>query len=286
MTEVHPAFRIAGPALISFSGGRTSGYMLHEILRAHGGHLPDDVIVAFANTGKEREETLRFVHECGSRWGVEIIWLEWRDAKPCFEQIGLNSASRNGEPFEALIAKKQRLPNWQERWCTSILKIAPMRDYMRVRMGLEPGKYLEPVGLRHDEPNRIENMIEGDAKSGRRRTAPLARAHVNKSDVMAFWAGQPFNLHLEPWEGNCDLCFAMGRSIRLARLRRNPTCGRWWDAMEQQIGGTFDRRDSVADLVAEARRTPDLLEMPVDEIDPEECGTGGCDINLTEPANA
>lgn len=60
-------YRITGPALISFSGGRTSAFMVWNILQAHGGTLPDDVVVAFANTGKEREETLRFVHECGSR---------------------------------------------------------------------------------------------------------------------------------------------------------------------------------------------------------------------------
>jgi 3'-phosphoadenosine 5'-phosphosulfate sulfotransferase (PAPS reductase)/FAD synthetase len=63
---------IDGPALISFSGGRTSGYMLWHILDAYDGKLPDDVHVCFANTGKEREETLRFVHECGSRWGVSL----------------------------------------------------------------------------------------------------------------------------------------------------------------------------------------------------------------------
>ena len=47
-------YLITGPALISFSGGRTSAYMLKMILDAHGGTLPDDVHVCFANTGKER----------------------------------------------------------------------------------------------------------------------------------------------------------------------------------------------------------------------------------------
>lgn len=69
---------IEGPALISFSGGRTSAYMLHQILHAHDGELPSDVVVTFANTGKEREETLRFVYECGIRWNCNIHWLEWR----------------------------------------------------------------------------------------------------------------------------------------------------------------------------------------------------------------
>ena len=80
-------FFLRGPALVSFSGGRTSAYMLWRILQAHGGTLPDDVVVAFANTGKEREETLRFVHECGSRWNVPIRWIEYR-VDTGWEEVG------------------------------------------------------------------------------------------------------------------------------------------------------------------------------------------------------
>ena len=72
-------YKVDGPALVSFSGGRTSGYMLFRILEAYGGSLPDDMHVVFANTGKERLETLDFVSECAQRWCVEIVWLEYRD---------------------------------------------------------------------------------------------------------------------------------------------------------------------------------------------------------------
>ena len=65
-----------GNIQISFSGGRTSAFMLHEILQANG-DLPERCQVMFANTGREMPETLDFVHECGSRWGVSIIWLEY-----------------------------------------------------------------------------------------------------------------------------------------------------------------------------------------------------------------
>lgn len=65
-------FFIDGPAVISFSGGRTSAEMLRRILDAHDGELPDDVFVDFTNTGKEREETLVFVNECSVRWGIPI----------------------------------------------------------------------------------------------------------------------------------------------------------------------------------------------------------------------
>jgi hypothetical protein len=47
-------FRLDGPALVSFSGGRTSAYMLRRILDANGGRLPADVHAVFANTGPSR----------------------------------------------------------------------------------------------------------------------------------------------------------------------------------------------------------------------------------------
>lgn len=38
--------------------------------------------VVFANTGKERPETLDFVQECAERWDVPIPWLEYDPEAP------------------------------------------------------------------------------------------------------------------------------------------------------------------------------------------------------------
>lgn len=262
-------YLIAGPALISFSGGRTSAFMLHQIIQAHGGTLPDDVVVAFANTGKEREETLRFVHECGSRWGVRIWWVEWCDTPEGVGIAGFNSASRNGEPFEALIAKKRALPNWQARWCTAFLKVKPMHALMRDHLGYET--FTEAVGLRADEMWRVAKMIGRNADEGRQCAAPLARAGITASDVAMFWTAQPFGLGLRPGEGNCDLCFMKGRGLKKALIRERPGCADWWLTREIERGATFDRRDSIAALVAEVTLQPSLFDAPDDEHDVE-CG--------------
>ena len=97
-------FRIESPTCISFSGGRTSAYMLWRVLQANGG-LPADTVVCFANTGKEVEATLRFVRGCAKHWQVPIHWLEYRPTEPGFAVVDFDTASRKGEPFEALIRK-------------------------------------------------------------------------------------------------------------------------------------------------------------------------------------
>ncbi|WP_308319262.1 hypothetical protein [Serratia marcescens] len=109
-------FKIEQPTCISFSGGRTSAYMLWRVLQANGG-LPADAVVCFANTGKEVEATLRFVRDCAEHWQVPIHWLEYRPIEPGFVVVDFDTASRAGEPFEMLVRKRQYLPNPVARGC-------------------------------------------------------------------------------------------------------------------------------------------------------------------------
>ncbi len=255
MIAPHPAYRIKGPALISFSGGRTSAYMLHEILRAHDGKLPDDVYVCFANTGKEREKTLRFVHECGSRWGVRVRWLEFvtdlRRPGPAarFEEVGYNSASRNGEPLSRLIARKQSLfSTMRGRWCTQHCKVGVLHDFMATQ-GFSGGDYVETIGFRADEYDRVHEMPLRSLNAGSRFAFPLASAGVRKQDVLRWWASQPFDLDLPRGSGNCDHCPFVSEKSRIARARLNPEGLDWWAAHEVERKFSFGYM-SVADLRA------------------------------------
>lgn len=267
---------VTGPALISFSGGRSSAYMLKQILDAHGGVLPDDVNVCFANTGKEREETLRFVHECATRWDVHVHWLEYRAHRgnrvTQFEEVGFNSASRSGEPFDALIAAKSGLPNWQARWCTSYLKVLVMFAFME-SSGHPQKTYSEWTGLRADEGWRVAKMHGRNADDGRQCRAPLASAGVTVRNVRDFWNEQPFDLGLESGEGNCDLCFMKGKKLRSWLMRLWPDSSVWW-AGHEHSGRFFDRRTRYADLSAAAARSPDMLlgDVDQDEEFDSECG--------------
>lgn len=305
-------YLIEGPALISFSGGRTSAFMLRQILDAHDGQLPPDVHVCFANTGKEREETLRFVHECGSRWGVKIHWLEWR-SRPVgregrsvewadrYEEVGLNSASRNGEPFEALIRRKSYLPNAVSRFCTMELKIEVMRWFMMAR-GYTA--WTNIIGLRADEMRRIAKaQARNDEGKERFTTAwPMLRAGVWAAHVWDFWLGsnvdpknlayplpQGFDLGLYPYEGNCDGCFLKGRDVLMFQERERPGYLDWWIEMERLAsvlgakpdGARFVTEHGYADLKRDVERQP--LLIPLDwrnlEFDAE-CGVSGTDHRI------
>lgn len=228
-------FFLPPQSVVSFSGGRTSGYMLWRIMQAHGGALPEDRVVVFCNTGKECEETLAFVEECSRRWAVPIRWLEYRreaDAHS-FAAVNYSTASRNGEPLRAVIQARNFLPNPVMRFCTAETKIRTTNRFVRTHLNWP--EYGNAIGLRADEPKRVAKMrakrvvtvektlfeeikhVERGASHppGESPLLPLADAGVTNEDVLAFWRGQSFDLRLPVDErtgrtlgGNCDLCLA------------------------------------------------------------------------------
>jgi len=242
-------FRIKGPACISFSGGRTSGYMLWRILQAHGGNLPDDVVVCFANTGKEMPETLDFVQECSERWSVPITWLEYRAGKQR-AVVTHATASRDGQPFEAVIRDRNFLPNPVARFCTVEMKILSIARHLWAQGWTE---WDSAVGIRADEPARAAK-VRAEPSGGTRgvtRVMPLVAAGVTAEQVGAFWRSAPFDLRLPShngltYHGNCDLCFLKAGSQVLSLIRENPDRASFWMRMEHSItnpsvknGGTF-----------------------------------------------
>ena len=225
-------FSCSGRTAVSFSGGRTSAYMLRRVLDAK--HEADaEIRVVFANTGKERPETLDFIHEVETRWKVAIDWIEY-DPETRFRVVDYASASRNGEPFLALIRKRNFLPNPVARICTQELKVKAMLAFHRAR-GWESWDSL--IGIRYDEPRRWRVRGSGPAAPGEERRLPLADAAVSRAEVDAFWVGQPFRLDFQPWEGNCDLCFLKARSDLERVIRDRPDLATWWVESEAMIAG-------------------------------------------------
>ncbi|MEC5143054.1 phosphoadenosine phosphosulfate reductase family protein [Chitinophaga sp. 212800010-3] len=216
--------------LISFSGGRTSAFMTRWLLTNKQDEY--DMIVVFANTGKEREETLSFIQECDSRFQFHLVWIE---SQPIYERgkgvsariVDFATASRNGEPFEAFI-KKHGIPNMGAPKCSRELKAYAIRAYAR-SIGWK--KYTTAIGIRTDERRRI-NWKEAERQ---RIVYPLVNMIPTTSqDINIFWSKQEFDLRLSSYEGNCDLCWKKSKRKLLTILQENPQLASWWVDMEKK----------------------------------------------------
>lgn len=244
-------YKIESPALISFSGGRTSGFMLWQILQAYEGKLPDDIHVVFANTGKEAEETLDFVNEISEKWDIHIHWLEMYLGKerPIYrtKEVTYETASRKGEPFEALLDRRKYLPNPVTRFCTTELKIKVMYRFMRKMKGYKD--WYNVIGLRYDEPRRVTNALKQN--NTWTNITPMYDAKHTVEDVSNFWKKQNFDLRLTNFNGktpagNCDLCFLKGMDTTISILKEKPELADWWIKQEQKFGeqsGAVFRKD-------------------------------------------
>lgn len=235
-------YLIHGQALLSISGGRTSGFMLRKIIDAHGGKLPDDVIPVFCNTGREHEATLIFLREMADRWECPITWLEYthEPGKHGFRVVTFCTASRNGEPFAAINRSRKGLPTPVNRHCTSELKI---RTGNRFAKSMGWPEWVRAVGLRHDEPRRVAR-IKGDVVA-EEVVLPMNEAKHTLADVTDFWKSQAFDLHLPGGDnafGNCDLCFLKAKAKIEKVLRTEPERGEWWAQQEETNWGGEARR--------------------------------------------
>jgi len=243
-------FLITEPTCISFSGGRTSAYMLWRVLQSHGGKLPEDAIVCFANTGKEDEATLEFVRDCSVNWNIPIVWLEWRDNKAGYEIVNYETASRNGEPFRDMCIKKKALPNGFMRFCTGELKIDVVHKYLKDSgHGSAEQPCSQMIGIRSDEQRRVVKM-RGKSGADHKKDwigdflVPLADAGVVSNHIGDFWERQPFNLQTPMYNGkslhsNCDLCFHKPVAQLVSLIQEKPERAVWWVEMENYAKENF-----------------------------------------------
>jgi hypothetical protein len=252
--------------------------MLYQVLQAHGGKMPDNGIVCFANTGKEEEATLKFVNNCSVNWGVRIHWIEYQDHEDPinrYKEVTYETAARNGEPFEAIIRKRNYLPNPVTRFCTSELKIRTMACFLKQsglfddcsKSELENASW---IGLRYDEARRAAKILD-------KRRIPLYTAGVTVQHISEFWDKQEFNLELPTYKGrtlagNCDLCFLKPMNQVATLIAEKPERAIWWAQMEalalasRPDGATFRKdRPSYASMVQFASQQLILSMFDQDE---------------------
>lgn len=274
------SYYLKEPTIISFSGGRTSAYLLYQIIQAHGGELPDYVYPVFANTGKEMPQTLDFIKDCEEHWGCKIYWMELshiiedgkgpteKDRKWMFKykETDYKNCSRNGEPFEIVINHYNKLPNATNRFCTYLLKQRAITWFERINGLKNPDQVL---GLRYDEPRRVHNIINKNNKY-QDKLCPLYTEKVTQETIKNFWDSSNFDLKLVARNGhtilgNCDMCFLKGKKQTMDIMRSRPELSDWWIEQETRTGKTFRFDIPVVDLLKKSKQNINLDLFESDE---------------------
>lgn len=239
--------------VVSFSGGRTSAFMAKYLKDTR---KDANLIYIFANTGKERQETLDFVNECDKRWNLGVVWVEYDlvDDKSTFKIVDYETASRNGVPFEKMI-QKYGLPNISFPHCSRELKVGAIRRYLR-SIGLTKKDYCTAIGIRADETHRID---WGASKRDRKVYPLVTDIPVSKEYIRNMWDKMDFDLDIKDYEGNCDMCWKKSQRKLLTLILQKPELVQWWIDMEIKYGGEdelvfFTGNMSGIDLVERAKR--------------------------------
>lgn len=231
---------------VSFSGGETSGYMTYQILK-HWYRRWDEIVVGFANTGAENEETLEFVDRCDREFGFKTVWLEAVISPEKGEGtrhriVDFKTASRNAEPFREAI-KKYGIPNAKYPFCTRELKLNPMKSFLR-SMGWENGTYDTAIGIRADEAKRrAKGHIEARIIYLLMDLLPTTKPGINR-----WWAVQPFRLELMGHEGNCKWCWKKSLRKLLAIMAMHPEKFDFpeeMDALYSLVGPEFGKPETA-----------------------------------------
>jgi len=240
--------------LISFSGGRTSGYMTKHILDKYFDKY--EIKVVFSNTGFENEQTLEFVFQCDTVFNFKTVWVEAvinpeKGQGIRHREVTFFTAARNGEPFEQMIAK-YGIPNSQAPDCTRNLKKYAIESYMR-DIGWDKWDYELAIGIRTDEIRRVK-----DDKT-RRVIYPLVDWFPSdKQDVLDWWEDQVFDLQLQEHQGNCKTCWKKSFNKLIQLHHENPKQFDFFDRMEQQygrVGAEFQKYSDAPDRVFFRGRT-------------------------------
>ena len=279
---------------VSFSGGRTSGYMCHWLIENKSDEY--ELVFVFANTGLEHEKTLDFVEKCDKNMGLNLTWVEAvvnpeRGRGVTHKIVNYETAAREGEPMERVI-EKYGIPNTDYPHCTRETKMSPMFSYKR-SLGF-PTKHPMAIGIRADEVDRMSPTAKENGL-----VYPLCTmTQVGLPEVRDWWSRQDYDLEIPEHHGNCLTCWKKSDRKLLTIARHNPEWFEFMDRMEREhprSGHTgesykdrvfFRNHKSAFDLLMECKEPftefkenlPQLQLGMFDPIDIEEdCGSG-CEI--------
>ena len=182
----------------------------------------------------EDPKILKVMFDLEQMIGREIIWVR-------------------GDGWERMIYKKKALPNMAKRFCTSILKMQPIFEYLYM---YEELPIEMRIGYRYDEMERKTHFnskykyaseCEFQPNSGRwinrwkliewrMGSFPLIQDKIIHHQVVKFWAQSPIEF---PEDSNCLNCFWKPAQQIAKNFKTDNAIMQWSKIQEDIQGNTF-----------------------------------------------
>jgi len=194
--------------VVSFSGGRTSAYLVY-IMKDD----PDAKFV-FMDTGAEHPSTYEFVRNVVKHFGIDLTCLrvainDELGKGNSYKIVSLDEIGPDLEPWKAMM-RKYGVPYVGGAFCTDRMKLTPFKKYCKDNFP----EFETWLGIRADEPKRLAK------KEGIRYLAEIS--DFEKSDILEWWINQEFDLGIDEWLGNCVFCMKKSNAKLAAAQRDEP----------------------------------------------------------------
>lgn len=182
--------------IVSFSGGRTSAFMVHQIeqMRATG-QIKGQVEYIFLDTGAEHPGTYEFIRKVAGHFNIQITLLRPVISPDIgtgvtFKVIGWDDLKPDLQPWREMLAKHGAPYSPGGGFCTGRLKTTAHDKYCDEKYG--KGNTVKWIGYRIDESKRAwgAKVYPELAKRGYDSftAAELMAACLRESDHAAFLA--------------------------------------------------------------------------------------------------
>jgi 3'-phosphoadenosine 5'-phosphosulfate sulfotransferase (PAPS reductase)/FAD synthetase len=224
--------------IVSFSGGRTSAYLVHlmEQKRKDNGW---EVEYVFADTGAEHPKTYDFIRQVVKHYGINLHCIK----SVVNSEMGKGNTYKNvgldGIGYDLLNIKNNMLKYGQfsimNPYCTDRMKTIPLNKYCNDFFG--KGNFKNWLGMRIDEPRRLKNLETTRDMFGKvNRVNPnimyLAQiSDFTKQDILDFWATMPFDLEIDEHLGNCVFCVKKSAKKIALAARQYPEMAQDWNEL-------------------------------------------------------
>jgi len=252
--------------VISFSGGRTSAYLVHLFKSDPNAHF------VFMDTGAEHPATYQFIKDIVKHWAIDLVCLrvvvnpQMRKGGS-YRVIGPDELKQDLQPWEDMLAK-YGAPAFDMPYCTARMKTEPFHKYCDNRFG--KGNYERWIGIRFDEPKRLPieilecldlpvHALATHQKTGFRYLAEIS--DFTKDDVLDWWEAQPFDLAITEHLGNCVFCIKKGlNKVALAAKDEPEMAVKWIGVTEGDKVRTEGRKHNHKRMYRERLHMSDVVE--------------------------